>query len=48
MLSNTPRATDRREALPHWRDQYKGRRSHFAHGHRPPIEGIRDVLGFDI
>jgi len=37
----------RREALPHWLDHYNGRRSHSALGHRPPIERVRDVLGFD-
>jgi transposase InsO family protein len=37
----------RREALPHWLDHYNGRRSHSALGNRPPIERVRDVLGFD-
>jgi transposase InsO family protein len=37
----------RREALPHWLDHYNGRPSHSALGHRPPIERVRDVLGFD-
>jgi transposase InsO family protein len=37
----------RREALPHWLDHYNRRRSHSALGHRPPIERVRDVLGFD-
>jgi transposase InsO family protein len=37
----------RREALPHWIDHYNERRSHSALGHRPPIERVRDVLGFD-
>jgi len=37
----------RAEALPHWLGHYNGRRSHSALGHRPPIERVRDVLGFD-
>jgi transposase InsO family protein len=37
----------RREALPHWIDHYNERRSHSALGDRPPIERVRDVLGFD-
>jgi transposase InsO family protein len=38
----------RREALPHWLDHYNRRRSHSALGDRPPMERVRDVLGFDI
>jgi len=38
----------RREALPHWLDHYNRRRSHSALGNRPPMERVRDVLGFDI
>lgn len=35
------------EALPHWIDHYNERRSHSALGNRPPMERVRDVLGFD-
>ncbi|MGK2877488.1 MAG: integrase core domain-containing protein [Solirubrobacterales bacterium] len=37
----------RRESLPRWIDHYNERRTHSALGDRPPMDRVREVLGFD-